>query len=193
MPHWISKIEEKDGGVHKYSLQEEGAPLSFQQVINYWARDASFRDYYQQLLGASPFAAYFWEHPPLTLGTLLQPYEMVLVDSPALARIYPNARPFNKQLGVDQLVVDFLNLSGDTHLVVPNQLGDNDYSHLANFCRQAPTVQAQLLWQQLGQILPQFIQQRTTWLSTSGLGVHWLHLRISSRPKYYAYAPYRSV
>lgn len=29
------------------------------------------------------------------------------------------------------------------------------------------------------------------WVSTSGLGVSWLHVRLDSRPKYYTYAPYK--
>jgi len=33
---------------------------------------------------------------------------------------------------------------------------------------------------------------RRTWLSTSGLGVGWLHVRLDSRPKYYTYEPYKS-
>jgi hypothetical protein len=29
------------------------------------------------------------------------------------------------------------------------------------------------------------------WISTSGLGVYWLHVRLDARPKYYTYAPFR--
>ena len=29
------------------------------------------------------------------------------------------------------------------------------------------------------------------WLSTAGMGVPWLHVRLDSRPKYYAFGPYR--
>lgn len=30
----------------------------------------------------------------------------------------------------------------------------------------------------------------TVWLSTSGLGVYWLHFRIDARPKYYQYSEF---
>jgi hypothetical protein len=30
------------------------------------------------------------------------------------------------------------------------------------------------------------------WLSTSGLGVAWLHIRLDSTPKYYQHQPYTS-
>lgn len=29
------------------------------------------------------------------------------------------------------------------------------------------------------------------WLSTSGLGVYWLHMRLDRRPKYYTYEPFK--
>jgi len=31
------------------------------------------------------------------------------------------------------------------------------------------------------------------WISTAGLGVTWLHVRIDSSPKYYTHAPYRML
>ncbi|MDF9799652.1 hypothetical protein OKW21_004915 [Catalinimonas alkaloidigena] len=30
-------------------------------------------------------------------------------------------------------------------------------------------------------------------MSTSGLGVYWLHIRLDSRPKYYQFDPYRKL
>ena len=29
-----------------------------------------------------------------------------------------------------------------------------------------------------------------TWLSTAGMGVSWLHVRLDSQPKYYGFAAY---
>ena len=31
------------------------------------------------------------------------------------------------------------------------------------------------------------------WLSTAGMGVSWLHLRLDSQPKYYRHGPYRAT
>ena len=31
------------------------------------------------------------------------------------------------------------------------------------------------------------------WVSTSGLGVYWLHVRLDSYPKYYQHAPYKNA
>lgn len=32
---------------------------------------------------------------------------------------------------------------------------------------------------------------RPVWLSTAGMGVSWLHVRLDARPKYYGFAAYR--
>ena len=65
------------------------------------------------------------------------------------------------------------------------------YGHLAAFVREAPQAQRHTLWQVVGAALDERIGVRPTWLSTSGLGVSWLHVRLDSRPKYYQYEPYR--
>ena len=35
------------------------------------------------------------------------------------------------------------------------------------------------------------LSDRPLWLSTSGAGVAWLHVRLDDRPKYIQHAPYR--
>jgi len=34
---------------------------------------------------------------------------------------------------------------------------------------------------------------KTFWVSTSGLGVAWLHVRVDSKPKYYSHEAYREI
>ncbi|MGB1216866.1 MAG: DUF6940 family protein [Saprospiraceae bacterium] len=31
------------------------------------------------------------------------------------------------------------------------------------------------------------------WLSTAGLGVYWLHIRMDNRPKYYKHKAYKEI
>jgi NADH:ubiquinone oxidoreductase subunit len=35
------------------------------------------------------------------------------------------------------------------------------------------------------------VGEQPVWLSTAGMGVAWLHVRLDDRPKYYGYSPYR--
>ena len=88
----------------------------------------------------------------------------------------------------------FSNFSGDAMLVVPAPLDANtDYSHLAAFVRGAPVSQQRAFWQAVGEAVRGSLSERVLWLSTSGLGVYWLHVRLDSRPKYYTYQPYTGV
>ncbi|HEY6725417.1 MAG TPA: hypothetical protein VI197_15385, partial [Polyangiaceae bacterium] len=65
------------------------------------------------------------------------------------------------------------------------------YAHLAAFLRGAPPDQREALLREVGLRTRQLIGAAPLWLSTSGLGVAWVHVRIDSRPKYYQYTPYR--
>jgi hypothetical protein len=84
------------------------------------------------------------------------------------------------------------NLGGDATLIVPREQADVAcYPHLAAFVRGAPLTQQHDLLQKTGAALAQRLRDTPIWVSTSGLGVSWLHVRLDSRPKYYTYTPYK--
>jgi hypothetical protein len=89
------------------------------------------------------------------------------------------------------MALAFPNLSGDAMLIVPNRDGEKDFSHLAAFMQNAGEEQLMAFWQLAAQTYLQQLSNERRWLSTAGLGVAWLHLRIDSRPKYYKYGAYR--
>lgn len=138
-------------------------------------------------MAASPFRAFFWETPPTPPD---RPFEFVLVDSPQLAAIEADDEAFEEELGLG-LVSTFGNLRGDAMLVVPRRTGDRTrYGHLADFLRTASTTQADALWIAVATAIQAWSRPGRLWVSTSGLGVHWLHVRLDTVPKYYSYAPY---
>ena len=47
-------------------------------------------------------------------------------------------------------------------------------------------------WKEVAKKVKETMGPANIWLSTSGLGVYWLHVRLDTRPKYYQYAPYRA-
>lgn len=177
--------------VHRYEIRDNTSSLSFAEVAMLWQQSAAFRSFYNALLVASPFRAYFWEHPPLCKGTFDQPYEFVLVESRALEAVQADQQSFKSFFTTAEKVVSFPNLRGDAQLIVPTPESDQGYPHLAQFCRSAPESTIDQLWQKTGQLLNERMEEENRWLSTSGLGVHWLHLRWDRRPKYYTYNPYR--
>ena len=87
----------------------------------------------------------------------------------------------------------FPNLGGDALLLAPCPTGPvKAYAHLAAFLRGAPEAQVLELWRVLGRHVEHRVGKRLFWVSTSGLGVYWLHLRLDDIPKYYQHAPYRT-
>ena len=59
--------------------------------------------------------------------------------------------------------------------------------------RHAPAAQVHELWRAVGAAMQARLSPRPTWLSTAGMGVAWLHVRLDERPKYYGYALYRDA
>lgn len=193
MPAWSGRSENIAGGVRIGVLANDAA-LSFRDVFRLLEEDESFAGWYTDLLVDSRFAALFWEHPPVTPATIDRPYESVLLDAPSLDGLRADPAPFRdrfRQPAPDGIVA-FDSLGGDALLIAPCPLEPlSACAHLAAFLRQAPADAVRALWRQTARTLRQGLASGRPWLSTSGLGVAWLHIRFDSVPKYYQHAPYR--
>lgn len=190
---WNTAIESLDGGrVHKVHILDGERALPYAMVLEGWCTDTGFRGFFNQLLADAPFDACFWETPPLTRAGLDQPFECVIVDSPALAGVDADRAAFAAYFdSASNTVIDFPNLGRDALLVAPCPQGpEQAYPHIAVFVREGPMAQQQALWQRLGECVVGRLSDRPLWVSTSGLGVYWLHLRLDSYPKYYTWRPY---
>lgn len=181
----------EDGRIYHYTFLDGERPLTYAQVLQLLQADDDFRTLFIGLLANAPFAAYFWETPPITTSRLERPFEFVLVNAPSLARVSAERRAFASYFS-HELIVDFPNLGGDAHLIVPcPQTPADAFAHLATFSRSASPTQQHQFWQRVGTAVTRYVGERPLWVSTSGLGVFWLHIRLDSRPKYYTYPPYR--
>jgi hypothetical protein len=176
---------------------EPGAPaLSHREVTRRWREDTAFVDAFGDHLAGAPFAGFFWETPPVTADDLDRPYEHVLVASRAVAELSADPGPFLGELREDaseEGIATFWNLGTDALLVAP--LADVPHppcAHLAAFQRGAPLERRRALWRAVGAAVEARVGDRPLWVSTSGLGVAWLHVRLDSFPKYYQHGPYRS-
>lgn len=174
-------------------LHGDGGSLTVADVLRLWRDDDTFRGFWVETLRAPPFAAYCWEMPPLAHGRLDRPFECVFVDNPALAATGADPGPFEAHFrkAPDADTVTFDNLGGDARLVAPRPIADPAvYSHLAVFAREAPDNQARALWRTVAAASAERLDDPPFWLSTAGLGVYWLHVRLDDRPKYYRHRPY---
>lgn len=193
---WSAPFERLDARTHRYRVLRDGQPLSYSDAIAAWTSDAEFRRWYAELLAGSELPAYRWETPPVTSASAdAQPLEFVLLRSDALQRRV-DRQAFASHFRKGEPVVAFSNLSGDAELVVPAPTEcDDAYSHLAGFLRAAPPEQVDALWQATGRAMSRRLAaaERPVWLSTAGMGVAWLHIRLDRRPKYYGHAPYTKM
>ena len=85
-----------------------------------------------------------------------------------------------------EYATSFPNLSGDTVLVIPMPRKGKSYATLKDFVDNAPKKQQQELWKLVAkEAKKQAKKFGKVWISTHGLGVPYLHVRIASHPKYY--------
>lgn len=192
---WKAHTKSVPSGL-KYRILQRRSPVSFRELFHLLEIDSDFAQWYARTLADCTLEAFFWEHPPLTTDTFDDEAEFVLIESPTLASLRPEPAPFESQFarnpGAD--VITFPNLGGDALLVVPKPLSFiNAYTHFATFVRNAPETQVRSLLKVAAQELRENLSTRPRWLSTAGLGVSWLHLRLDTTPKYYSYAPYTAV
>ena len=193
---WQSSCAEIPGqSAKRLTLRSNGRAVTFREVVDRWNADESFRSFFLAVLRLTPFTGFFWELPPLEKDTLERPYEHVVLEGNLLEQISPDPAAFLSLLSaVSEPVAAFPNIGGDAILVVPKPLaGAATYGHLGAFLRTAPEKQQHALLQTLGRATEDSLQQPSSrlWISTAGLGVPWLHVRLDSRPKYYRYQPYR--
>lgn len=189
---WNSQVTKFNPDTLQFKLEKAGRLMTIEEVITAWEQEHNFRQFYSQLLADAPFNAFFWELPPVTHAVTNRPFEFVLANSNALARVSPEVGVFSAYFQNQEQIVVFDNLGGDATLVVPTPQGEKScYSHLAQFVRSGLEDQISEFWEVVGRTYRSKISDRPLWLSTSGLGVYWLHVRLDAYPKYYTYAPYR--
>ena len=167
--------------------------VTYQEVIELWQDDHSFREFFISALANTPMTAYFWETPPISKSTVKRKFEFVTINSPKLANIKPDPSDFQEYFdSATEEVTTFPNLSNDALLVVPCPVAKIPAcTHIASFVRNAANFQQHSLWQTLGRAIIQKLDDQPIWVSTSGLDVSWLHVRLDSRPKHYAFEPYK--
>lgn len=171
-----------------------GTALTFADVIALWRSDAAFRAFWTQCLRDVSFAACCWECPPLTPRAMRRPFECVVVDSPALIDSAADLMPFAAHFRLREPVAVFDNLGRDAVLIAPCPTSAHtDYAHLASFLATAEVAQIDAFWKALGDTAALHRGEHPLWISTAGLGVAWLHVRLDRQPKYYRHPAYRTT
>ena len=171
---------------------EKNEAISYLRFLELISSNESFRFRFNNFLASSKFNAIYWECRPVNIESAQLPFEFVIIEAKSLSRVKPELRAFKKHFNHDS-AVSFFNLGKDAELIVPCPIKDdlNVYTHIGNFVRQAEEHQISDFWQLVGEIMKSALCKENKWLSTAGLGVYWLHVRIDSSPKYYKYQSYK--
>jgi hypothetical protein len=198
-PRIVAETLAHGGGQRLRVLDADGRPLSQAALLLAWRQPdgAALRRQWTTTLAGLPYAAAFWELPPWSARSRTRPFECVVLDAPALAakRDTPDRDSFARAWKVDDGTpfAVFDNLGGDARLIAPRPAAHPepvDCRHLLAWLRSAPAGQADALWSRIATELLARVDEAPVWTSTSGLGVHWLHVRLDARPKYYGHRPY---
>lgn len=175
-------------------LMVDGKALRARDLFAGLRDSPSVRASFRALLAAARFEAFFWETPALDASRLDAPYEHVVLDARRLAETRADPSAFAEHFSGGEDVVVFPSLRGDATLVVPCPPEDRArrraYAHLASFVREAEPGRVDALLEALGEAVLARVGDEPVWVSTSGLGVPWLHVRIDTVPKYYQHRPY---
>lgn len=189
----IAKIDSSKQNI-KFGIFEDGTQISNRSFLELLRDSQQFRNFYHEHLANSDFDAFFWENKPMTNQTLENEYECNVINSNFLASRSPDSQTFRQYFDETKTVVTFPNLGNDAGLIVPCPLKENScYTHIGNFVREADQKQINDFWRITGRETLKSVNSKPKWLSTSGLGVFWLHVRIDTVPKYYQTTEYKNV
>lgn len=171
--------------------------LTVAETIAGWRDNESLRAFFVAELAATAYPAFFWEMPPVERATLSDPFACAVIRGDAPARMRADDTDFASYFSADPApVTSFPNLGGDALLIAPRPMSDADcYGHIAAFARAAPAQQQHALFHLLALKMEERLEAggNRFWISTSGLGVPWVHVRLDSHPKYYQYRRYADL
>ncbi len=153
---------------------------------------------------SSVYNAFFFETKGVSsFNASEKQFEFVLVNAESLYR-FTRGRgaegydSFSEHLDCpsETTCCAFPNLTRSSVLIAPKPQSDqmNFYTDLASFVKNTSGEEATMLWQMVTREYIKALDMspsQSRWLSTSGTGVPWLHVRIDNTPKYYTFAEFK--
>lgn len=188
----ISFISKSASNAIKYIVYIDKHRITFDEAMDLFYNSKNFRNKFITKLRNVKFQGYFLEMAPSD-----KLFEFTLINVPVFSNIKANSTPFKDKLKnclSDTDVISFMNFSMKSKLIVPCSKTKNKevYTHIANFIRYAPINQIHSLLKEIPVQVNSFRKRNDPiWVSTHGLGVYWLHVRLDSLPKYYKTQKYK--
>lgn len=200
--YYFSEEPAKDGSKFRL-LHPKKDFVTFEDALQLLeSEESNFRDMLSEILQRQEekMSAYYWECPPVSQETIGKvAFEFVLLPAQALLHKVPDLKAFEAKFRDtnSDIAATFRSLGGDAVLIAPKPYGTfapEVYMHLASFVKSADPHQVSEYWKIIARTLRSTLSSsKLIWLSTSGAGVQWLHVRLDSRPKYYNWDEYTTV
>lgn len=99
-----------------------------------------------------------------------------------------NYKDFSKYIkkSKNKYATSFINLSKDAILVIPMPIKNKNFATLKDFMDNASETHKKEFWKYVAKEIKKFMKtNKNTYVSVSGMGVPYTHVRISKVPKYY--------
>jgi len=197
-------VEEIKGNFKRFATFDRSTPVSIDEWIELLSSPNHVVKFVQVIKEASSeYPAFFFETKGVSSGSASKQFEFVLVNSKSLHNFTQRGSDFDafkehfqsaNREDIAATSVSFPNLGRTSTLIAPKPMQplQDVYSHIGRFIRHAPQNEIMFFFQLVGKQYRKILnesrgQDKSVWLSTSGLGVAWLHMRIDDRPKYYTF------
>lgn len=142
-------------------------------------------------LATLPYESIFWECP----NKFDEIAQFHITPTNSFANIRASYLPFQQYIEnafeKEETVAVFPNLSKDSILIAPTDITAS-YKDLLSFIRLATDREKAELWYNVAKnVLFRLNKGYNCYVSTHGLGVYWLHIRLDTSPKYYVHNAYK--
>jgi hypothetical protein len=130
---------------------------------------------------------FFYETSPITKD-MKEKYQALFIECDSLEQIDEDYSSFNQHIekAEDQNVTSFYNLSKSAYLIIPIPRKNKQFTTIKDFIDNASERQQKNFWKEVAKSIVMMLEKHDkVWVSTHGLGVPYLHIRIDTNPKYY--------
>lgn len=150
--------------------------------IKNWENGTDLVDYPENVQNA-----FIWETSPITKEMNTE-YREIILEHESLDKQIQDYQPFLEHIedSDNKYVIHFTNLNGTCKLIVPMPRKGKSYANLKFFIDSASLNQKIKFWKKVAKQIRKMLKiHDKVWVSTHGLGVSYLHVRIDTIPKYY--------
>ena len=176
-----------------YGFFENNIPISFGDAMKLLNMNKSFRSLVAEAFKRVPFKHYMFGFTKINSeADKRNPFKIFFKNSPEFKNITADPEPFLQYFQDSKKKwTKFLNIGRDTLLLVPcppkAQPNYEYYKSIGDYVENHSSKDFEEVLKNIGYIASRL--KAPMYINTHGFGVHWLHIRIDTKPKYCTWFP----